>query len=47
MLDLPTSGSLSDTRQIIEGKLMEGDHEPRNVEVIVAETERGSLVNQT
>ena len=38
-LGLPTSATLADTRQIIEGKLTEESHEPRNVEVVVTETE--------
>ena len=36
MLNLPTSSTVAATRQLIEGKLLEMDQEPRNVQVIVS-----------
>ena len=35
LLDLPKGASVAETRQLIEGKLLELGHEPRNVQVIV------------
>ena len=37
MLGLPTNASLEELRQLIEGKLLEVDLEPRNVQVIIHE----------
>ena len=36
MLELPSDGTLATLRQLIEGKLIELGHEPRNIQVIVA-----------
>lgn len=36
-MELPTKGSLADTRQIIEGKLSDLDHEPMSVQVLIHE----------
>ena len=36
MLELPSDGTSATLRQLIEGKLIELGHEPRNVQVIVA-----------
>ena len=38
-LDLPTAGSLEETRQILDGKLVEMGREPRNVQVDLEEME--------
>ena len=35
MLELSSEGTSATLRQVIEGKLMELDHEPRNIQVIV------------
>ena len=43
-LGLPTTATLADARQIIEEKLIEQSREPRNVGVIVTETERGTTI---
>ena len=43
-LGLPRAGSLEDKRQMIGGKLEEAEREPRNVQVVVAETEDGVTV---
>ena len=43
-LGLPTTATLADARQIIEGKLIEESRELRNVEVILIETERGTTI---
>ena len=43
-LGLPRAGSLEDKRQMIGGKLEEAEREPRNVQVVVAETEEGVTV---
>ena len=40
-LGLPISASLADTRQMIEGRLVEKGHKPQNVEVHVIESEHG------
>ena len=44
-LELPSGASSEETRQLIEGRLMELGHEPRNVQVVVAEDQRIFLVN--
>jgi len=36
-LNLPTGASNEETRQILEGKLMELEREPRNVQVVMGE----------
>ena len=36
-LGLPGTGSLEDTRQMIDGRLQEHEHEPRNVQVRIIE----------
>ena len=38
-LGLPGTGSLEDTRQMIDGRLQEQEHEPRNVQVRIIEPE--------
>jgi hypothetical protein len=43
-LELPTTAPLADLRQIVEGRLVEGGHEPTNVEVLVKQSERGSIL---
>ena len=43
-LGLPTTASLADTRQMIEGRLIEKGHQPQNVEVHVIESEQGSSI---
>ena len=43
-LELPTTAPLADLRQIVEGRLAEGGHEPTNVEVLVAQSELGSTI---
>ena len=43
-LGLPTAGSLEETRQILDGKLVEMGREPRNVQVDLEETEGGVSV---
>ena len=43
-LEVPTRGSLEDTRQMLEGKLVEGGKEPRNVQVVLDETDEGVAV---
>ena len=45
ILELPGGASTEETRQSIEGKLMELGHEPRNVQVIVKEDRQIFLVN--
>ena len=40
-LGLPISASLADTRQMIEGRLVEKGHKPQNIEVHVIESEHG------
>ena len=34
---MPAGGSLEDTRQMLEGKLVEVGREPRNVQVVLSE----------
>ncbi len=41
-LDLPTSASTDETRQLVEGKLEGLNKEPRNVQVIIQEVDDGS-----
>ena len=36
MLELPSEGTSATLRQVIEGKLLELGHEPRNTQIIVA-----------
>ena len=43
-LGLPTSASLADTRQMIEGRLVEKGRQPQNVEVHVIESEVGLTI---
>ena len=43
-LELPTSAAFADMRQMVEGRLAEGDRDPRNVEVILAESDRGLTI---
>ena len=38
-LEVPAGGSLEDTRQMLEGKLVEVGREPRNVQVVLSEEE--------
>ena len=45
ILGLPGGASMEETRQLIEGKLIELGHEPRNVQVIVKEDEQIFLVD--
>ena len=40
-LGLPTEASAEDLRRMIEGKLTEEDREPRNVQVLIQDTEGG------
>ena len=40
-MGLPTSASLEDTRQILEGKIGEMEREPRNVQVVLQDVEGG------
>ena len=40
-LELPTKGSVAETRQLIEGKLTHDDREPWNVQVVLQECEDG------
>ena len=44
-LDLPTAGSLEETRLMLEGKLLEREREPWNVQVIIKETAEGSTLS--
>ena len=47
LLDLPSGASVTETRQPIEGRLLELGHEPRNVQVIVQlddESKNGSRI---
>ena len=44
-LDLPTGGSMEETRQMIQGKLVETGREPRNVQVTLTETGGGVVVS--
>ena len=37
-------GSLEDTRQMLEGKLVEDGREPRNVQVVCTEADEGATV---
>ncbi|XP_065915676.1 myosin-13-like [Dysidea avara] len=41
LLDLPSGASVTETRQLIEGRLLELGHEPRNVQVIVQLDDEG------
>ena len=43
-LELPTSAAFADLRQMVEGRLAEGDRDPRNVEVILAESDSGLTI---
>ena len=45
ILGLPGGASMEETRQLIEGKLIELGHEPRNVQVIVKEDKQIFLVD--
>ena len=38
LLELPTSASIEDTRQMIDGKLIEKGKQPQNVQVIIKKT---------
>jgi len=44
LLDLPRGVSVAETRQLIDGKLLELEHEPRNVQVIVQLDDAGSTI---
>ena len=39
MLELPSEGTVAMLRQLIEGKLVELEYEPRNIQVIVASSD--------
>ena len=41
-LDVPSEATLDEVRLLIEGKVQELGHEPRNTQVMVEETERGT-----
>ena len=41
LLELPTRASASETRQLVEGRLLEFRYQPKNVEVVVEEEEGG------
>ena len=41
-LDVPSEAMLDEVRLLIEGKVQELGHEPRNTQVMVEETERGT-----
>ena len=43
-LGVPMGGSLEDTRQMLEGKLVEAGREPRNVQVVFTEADEGATV---
>ena len=43
-LGLPTQGTVAVTRQLIEGKLMEMGHEPRNVQVVIQGMHNNSVL---
>ena len=43
-LGLPTQGTVAVTRQLIEGKLMEMGHEPRNVQVVIQGMDNNSVL---
>ena len=43
-LEVPTGGSLEDTRQMLEGKLVEAGREPRNVQVVLVGADDGATV---
>ena len=43
-LGVPTGGSLEDTRRMLEGKLEEDGHEPRNVQVVLEGSGEGVAV---
>ena len=40
-LDISTTGSLADTRQMLEGKLSGMEREPRDVQIFLRDTENG------
>ena len=40
-MGLPTSASLEDTRQMLEGKIGEMEREPRNMQVVLQDVEGG------
>ena len=42
-MSLPTSGSADEVRQVVEGQLTEMDKEPRNVQVLVLQTDEGGI----
>ena len=44
-LDLPTAGSLEETRLMLEGNLLEREREPRNIQVVIKETAEGSMLS--
>ena len=39
------AGSLEETRLMLEGKLLEREQEPRNVQVVIKETAEGSMLS--
>ena len=41
---MPAGGTLEDTRQMLEGKLVEAGREPRNVQVVLLEEEDGAVL---
>ena len=44
-LGLPTTGTAAVTRQLIEGKLMETEREPKNAQVIIQDTSENSAIS--
>lgn len=42
LLELPTGASASETRQLIEGRLLELSYQPGNVQVVIEEEEGGN-----
>ena len=42
---LPTTGTAAVTRQLIEGKLMEMEWEPKNAQVIIQDTSENSAIS--
>ena len=43
-LGLPTRGTAAITRQLIEGKLLEMDREPKNAQVVTQGTSENSII---
>ena len=41
-LDLSTRASTDEVRQMVEGKLSDSGHEPRNIQVVIQEPEEGT-----